>query len=115
VGGLDLLNCNRCGGRGHIPEYRHVRDGICFKCWGTGNGKLDIIQPKLNKALKTQIEKELNSYKQKELAEEIASLCKDYHHYDAELKVAEREEDLEGIGYYDVKMNEIITKLISVA
>lgn len=28
--------CNRCGGSGYIPEYKHVENGICFKCWGEG-------------------------------------------------------------------------------
>ncbi len=28
--------CDRCGGRGFIPQYRHVMGGICFLCWGEG-------------------------------------------------------------------------------
>lgn len=28
--------CDRCGGSGYIPEYKHVENGICFKCWGEG-------------------------------------------------------------------------------
>jgi hypothetical protein len=29
-------NCGKCGGSGYIPIYRHIQDGICFKCWGSG-------------------------------------------------------------------------------
>ena len=28
--------CDRCGGSGYLPQYRHVEGGICFKCWGEG-------------------------------------------------------------------------------
>ena len=28
--------CPRCNGTGHIKEYGHIRDGVCFKCSGTG-------------------------------------------------------------------------------
>lgn len=114
-GVLDLLSCKKCGGSGYIPEYRHIRDGLCFECWGSGNGKLNDIRPELNKPLQTQIENQLHPSKQNELAEKIASLCKDYHQYDSELKVAEREKDLEDMTYYDIKMNEIITKLYALA
>lgn len=33
---LYYSTCNRCGGRGYIPEYNHVQNGICFKCGGEG-------------------------------------------------------------------------------
>lgn len=26
--------CNRCGGHGYLPQFKHVLKGICFKCWG---------------------------------------------------------------------------------
>lgn len=26
--------CERCGGSGYLPQFNHVQDGICFKCWG---------------------------------------------------------------------------------
>lgn len=26
--------CPRCGGTGYLPQYRHVENGICFKCRG---------------------------------------------------------------------------------
>jgi len=28
--------CPRCGGSGDLPQFRHVQEGICFLCWGTG-------------------------------------------------------------------------------
>ncbi len=31
---LNFTPCSRCGGRGYIPEYRHISDGICFRCNG---------------------------------------------------------------------------------
>lgn len=30
----ELTLCSRCSGAGEFPEYRHVQDGICFKCKG---------------------------------------------------------------------------------
>ena len=39
-------NCPRCGGRGHISEFKHVQGGTCFKCGGQGyniNGVIEII------------------------------------------------------------------------
>ena len=30
------VTCNRCGGAGYLPQYEHVEDGVCFKCWGEG-------------------------------------------------------------------------------
>ncbi len=40
-----LSKCDRCGGFGYIPEYKHIESGICFKCWGEGVliDKLDKI------------------------------------------------------------------------
>lgn len=31
-----MENCTRCNGKGIIETYRHVRAGICFRCWGCG-------------------------------------------------------------------------------
>lgn len=30
----DLVDCPRCGGKGHIPSYEHVAEGVCFQCGG---------------------------------------------------------------------------------
>jgi hypothetical protein len=30
----ELTPCNRCFGAGWFPEYKHVQNGICFRCWG---------------------------------------------------------------------------------
>lgn len=32
--------CSKCGGTGQLPEYGHVDNGVCFKCAGSGKGKL---------------------------------------------------------------------------
>lgn len=31
---IKLTPCLRCGGLGHIPRFRHVENGICFRCHG---------------------------------------------------------------------------------
>lgn len=31
-----LIECSKCGGRGVIESVRHVEDGVCFQCGGTG-------------------------------------------------------------------------------
>jgi len=28
--------CRRCGGRGRLPQYNHIQNGICFSCNGRG-------------------------------------------------------------------------------
>ena len=28
--------CDKCGGSGYLPQYKHVEHGICFKCKGEG-------------------------------------------------------------------------------
>ena len=30
----DLTPCSRCSGAGVFPEYRHVIEGVCFRCHG---------------------------------------------------------------------------------
>ena len=30
----ETIVCNRCGGTGRLPQYKHVENGICFKCRG---------------------------------------------------------------------------------
>lgn len=32
---MNKVTCTRCGGSGHIPQYRH-NGGECFKCGGSG-------------------------------------------------------------------------------
>ena len=32
----DLPICDRCDGRGELPQYKYYMNGICFKCHGTG-------------------------------------------------------------------------------
>jgi hypothetical protein len=35
VSGLDVVECYRCNGRGFIPGFSHVCQGICFECYGS--------------------------------------------------------------------------------
>ena len=35
---VHLTACSRCGGAGWFPEFKHVKNGICFRCHG---GKYD--------------------------------------------------------------------------
>jgi hypothetical protein len=35
--------CWKCEGKGRIPHYMHIHDGICFKCCGTGG---EIVEKK---------------------------------------------------------------------
>ena len=32
----DLSPCTKCGGSGYLPQYRHIKNGICFQCGGEG-------------------------------------------------------------------------------
>jgi hypothetical protein len=34
--GDEYILCTRCKGTGYLPHFRHVSDGICFKCNGMG-------------------------------------------------------------------------------
>jgi len=36
--------CGRCNGKGEIAAFRHVRGGICFRCWGSGFDTLKEIR-----------------------------------------------------------------------
>lgn len=45
------IDCPRCGGTGHIPEYAMISDGVCFKCGGSGK----VNAPKVRKPSAKQI------------------------------------------------------------
>ena len=32
----EVCLCSRCSGEGYISRFKHVQNGICFKCWGDG-------------------------------------------------------------------------------
>lgn len=60
--------CPRCDGTGRISEYNYIRDGLCFKCNGTGklNRKpttCKVTEPnpqiRINNERRTEIAKEL--------------------------------------------------------
>lgn len=54
------INCPRCDGTGHIPEYFNIRDGLCFKCGGSGkvNAPRPLSANALAKKAAKQSEKE---------------------------------------------------------
>ena len=31
-----MNKCNRCKGEGYITEFKHIQNGICFACNGSG-------------------------------------------------------------------------------
>jgi hypothetical protein len=33
---MEFGHCDRCAGKGHLPQYRKIQNGICFKCQGFG-------------------------------------------------------------------------------
>lgn len=33
---INAITCDRCNGSGYLPQYAHVEEGVCFKCWGEG-------------------------------------------------------------------------------
>ena len=30
------IGCGRCGGRGYLPSFQHIKGGECFACGGQG-------------------------------------------------------------------------------
>jgi hypothetical protein len=61
-------HCARCGGTGYLPQFKHVQNGICFRCHGAAsNGSISLEsvekRDRLSKeALLRQVEeKELRS------------------------------------------------------
>ncbi len=33
---VNSIKCDRCYGKGYLPHYRYVQNGVCFKCSGWG-------------------------------------------------------------------------------
>lgn len=33
---MNQITCPKCQGKGYISNYKHVEDGICFLCYGSG-------------------------------------------------------------------------------
>ncbi len=46
------IKCHKCQGTGFISEYRHVENGVCFACGGTG--EVDINESKERAPLKSE-------------------------------------------------------------
>lgn len=58
------LYCPHCHGSGYLPQFKHVENGICFKCRG------DCISPTLFSSVLHEIKTNLNQYNQRQLREE---------------------------------------------
>lgn len=39
------VKCLRCSGSGQLPQFKHIQDGVCFHCDGTGMSYPDASQP----------------------------------------------------------------------
>ena len=50
---MKTYECTRCGGEGHMREYRHIAGGECFKCGGTGT---QASKPRVSKPAVINIE-----------------------------------------------------------
>lgn len=67
--------CPRCAGTGNLTEYFHVRDGVCFKCNGTGK----VNAPRVAKVSAAAVAKK---------AEKQAAVDAKYAVYQMEVKAA---------------------------
>lgn len=47
VGTMNTEKCKRCNGTGHLQAYRHVDNGTCFSCGGTGRVSAETGAPTL--------------------------------------------------------------------
>lgn len=111
---MDLVEtiCLRCNGEGYIEKYRHVQNGICFLCWGSGRRINNTSYPKLNLKLRELARNEDDSYDE-DLIKQIQNNVKEYLFYETLLQKAQAEKDEDAIYYYNVQMNKIITSLHS--
>ena len=42
---LKMTPCSRCGGAGWFPQYKHVQNGICFRCHGAKyDEQIDVVE-----------------------------------------------------------------------
>lgn len=49
---MKTITCTKCGGKGIIDVYKHIDDGICYRCKGTG-----VVTANQNKAKATKIKR----------------------------------------------------------
>ena len=42
----DLEYCKKCEGVGWFNEYKHIQNGICFRCWGSRFENILLAKPK---------------------------------------------------------------------
>lgn len=41
---MEKTTCGRCQGEGVIPRFAHVANGICFRCWGSGEDPEELFE-----------------------------------------------------------------------
>jgi len=63
-----MYTCQRCNGKGRLPEHSNVMNGVCFKCNGTGKQASKPRKPKARKGPDPRIAQE-NSRKQAQAIE----------------------------------------------
>ena len=82
-----MKNCQRCSGKGFLEGYRHIENGICFECKGTGKVEgEEIITPVIEeRKMYWDNEKRI----QKELIDKIETEYKDF------IKLKKRSEETE--------------------
>ena len=39
-----LNQCPRCSGTGHLSMFKHIDNGECFCCQGTGEGRTEVLE-----------------------------------------------------------------------
>lgn len=94
--------CNRCEGKGNIPEYSHILNGVCFNCWGTGDYSFKKRNPNLDSYLNIIVDSK-SAY----LAEVLA-IMKEALFYDDLLQKTSADYTS---NYYEMKFNEQLTKI----
>lgn len=52
--------CNNCKGKGVLLQYKHIEDGVCFTCYGSG--VQEVTKEEYNEYRKELEQKKLGSY-----------------------------------------------------
>lgn len=82
-------SCSRCGGTGYLAQYKHVENGICFKCRGNLINKnvfLSVLKSTYN---------DLNKYEDKKKRAQYSQFINNLTNYELYCKIPNSE------SYYD--------------
>lgn len=82
---MKKVTCSKCGGAGYINNFKHVEDGICFECYGSGWIEIDEEKEQIKETKRTNKQflktKELRGFKNTDIlyivAEENTILIKE--------------------------------------